>query len=174
MSIKSGQRYKITNEQAKLVVDLSGGDGKSIIGWTFHDGENQQWITEKQYDGKWTIRSVGPQKYIAFVNTPENGTALVGLDEPQLWDIKILNSSDPAKTSVKYAFFITGPLAIASDFFSSTGSASLTLLWSPISPWISWSLELVFNSGRIGTERIRSGCSKSVSHVLMKSGDCRS
>ncbi|KAF8257422.1 ricin B lectin domain-containing protein [Lactarius quietus] len=102
MSIKSGQRYKITNEQAQLVVDLSGADSKSIIGWTSHGGENQQWITEEQYDGQWTIRSVALQKYIALANTPKDGTALVALDEPQLWDIKIVDNGNYAKTSVKF------------------------------------------------------------------------
>ncbi|KAF8264538.1 hypothetical protein EI94DRAFT_1703163 [Lactarius quietus] len=91
MSIKSGQRYKITNEQARLVVDLSGADSKSIIGWTSHGGANQQWITEEHR----------ASEYIGLANTPKNGTALVALDEPQLWDIKIVDSSDYAKTSVK-------------------------------------------------------------------------
>lgn len=119
MSIKSGQRYKITNEQTKLVVDLSGADNKSIIGWNYHGGENQQvitfsisklgthnhdtlkWIPEEQDDGQWTIQSV-TQKYLGFEKVPENGTPLVGLDKPQSWEIEILDSDDPAKTNVKY------------------------------------------------------------------------
>lgn len=89
MSIKSGQRYKITNEKTKLVVDLSGENDKSIIGWKSHGGKNQQWITEEQDDGQWTIRSVRAQKYLGFEGTPDNGTRLVGLAKPQLWDIEI-------------------------------------------------------------------------------------
>ncbi|KAF8264531.1 hypothetical protein EI94DRAFT_1805694 [Lactarius quietus] len=103
--IKSGQRYKITNEENGLVFDLSGykiTDGenglvwaegrinKSIVGWNLHGRQP----TEKQDDGQWTLRSVKPQKYIAFENTPENGTALVGLDKTQLWDIEILSESE--------------------------------------------------------------------------------
>ncbi|KAN0132303.1 carbohydrate-binding module family 13 protein [Lactarius tabidus] len=91
MSIKSGQRYKITNEQANLVVDLSGQDNKSIIGWESHGGENQQWILKKQDNGQWTIQSVRAQKYLGFENSPGNGTPLVGLDKPQTWDIEILD-----------------------------------------------------------------------------------
>jgi hypothetical protein len=104
MSIESGQRYKITNEQAKLVVDLSGQDNKSVIGWESHGGENQQvitfnidisitctsydcdtlkWILKKQDNGQWTIQSVRAQKYLGFENSPGNGTPLVGLDKPQ-------------------------------------------------------------------------------------------
>lgn len=118
MSIKSGQRYKITNEQTKLVVDLSGADNKSIIGWNYHGGENQQvitfsisklgthnhdtlkWIPEEQDDGQWTIQSV-TQKYLGFEKVLDNGTPLVGLDKPQSWEIEILDSDDPAKTNVK-------------------------------------------------------------------------
>jgi hypothetical protein len=60
MSIKSGQRYKITNEENGLVFDLcgqrysitneesglvferSGGRNKSVIGQNFHGLDNQQ------------------------------------------------------------------------------------------------------------------------------------
>ncbi|KAF8261982.1 hypothetical protein EI94DRAFT_1744743 [Lactarius quietus] len=112
MSIKSGQRYSITNEESGLVIDLSkylykvtngenglvfeptGGINKSIIGWDFHGKDNQQWITEKQDDGQWTIRSVRHQKYVGFDTIPDNGTVVVGLDKPQLWDIEILSESE--------------------------------------------------------------------------------
>jgi len=90
MSIKSGQRYKITNEENGLVFDLSSGNGKSILGWDFHGGENQKWITERQDDGQWTIQSVQRQTYLGFENTPKDGTHLDGLDKPQLWDIEVL------------------------------------------------------------------------------------
>ncbi|KAI9431563.1 hypothetical protein H4582DRAFT_2005062 [Lactarius indigo] len=69
-SIKSGQRYKIANE------------------------ENGLWVTERQEDGQWTIRSVWRQKYLGFETTPEDGTPLVGLGEPQLWDIEVLSDSE--------------------------------------------------------------------------------
>lgn len=119
MSIKSGQRYKITNEQTKLVVDLSGADNKSIIGWNYHGGENQQvitfsisklgthnhdtpkWIPEEQDDGQWTIQSV-TQKYLGFEKVRTMEHLLSALDKPQSWEIEILDSDDPAKTNVKY------------------------------------------------------------------------
>ncbi|KAN0133565.1 Ricin B lectin domain containing protein [Lactarius tabidus] len=93
-TIESGQRYKITNEGNGMVFDLSATDGKSILGWTFHGGENQQWILDKQGDGQWTIRSVMHQKYVGFGDTPRNGAAVVGLDRPCHWDIEILDSED--------------------------------------------------------------------------------
>jgi hypothetical protein len=43
--IKSGKHYKITNIESGFVVDLSGTDGKSIIGWNDHGGVNQKVCT---------------------------------------------------------------------------------------------------------------------------------
>ncbi|KAF8264528.1 hypothetical protein EI94DRAFT_461062 [Lactarius quietus] len=121
--IKSGQRYKITNEGNGMVVDLSGADNRSILGWAFHGGENQQvsnlpyryrkwppythnslqWILEKQGDGQWTIQSLKYQKYLGFESTPKDGTPVVGLDRPRLWDIEILpDSEDHDNTRVKF------------------------------------------------------------------------
>ncbi|KAH9055697.1 hypothetical protein EDB87DRAFT_1283036 [Lactarius vividus] len=112
MSIKSGQRYKITNEQHKLAIDLSAADHKHVLGNAFHGGENQLWITEKQANGQWTIRSVEHQKYLAVETTPYDGTYLVGLDQPQFWDIEIpirfLRTLNPA---LRYA---NGSVALVS------------------------------------------------------------
>lgn len=40
--ISSGKSYKIMNEGNGLVLDLSGADGKSVLGWGSHGGPNQQ------------------------------------------------------------------------------------------------------------------------------------
>jgi hypothetical protein len=102
MSIKSGRRYKFTNEENGLALDLYESLDNSIIGSDFHGAANQQWITEQQDDGQWTIQSVSGQKYIGFENTPKDGTVLVGLNKPQLWDIEILpDSEDHDNLSVK-------------------------------------------------------------------------
>ncbi|KAI9439148.1 ricin B lectin domain-containing protein [Lactarius indigo] len=109
LSIKSGQRYKITNQKTKLVLDLSGINNKSIIGYNFHGGANQQWLIEKQVNSQYTIRSLGHQKYLSIEETPDNGAHLVGLDKPQFWDIEILpGSDDPTKLSVKLCQWIRG------------------------------------------------------------------
>ena len=42
MSIESGKRYTITNEESGLALDLYESYDNSIIGSGFHGGENQQ------------------------------------------------------------------------------------------------------------------------------------
>ncbi|KAJ7741020.1 hypothetical protein B0H16DRAFT_49119 [Mycena metata] len=39
--VQSGLTYRITNAKAGTVVDLSGGDNRSIIGYPYHAGPNQ-------------------------------------------------------------------------------------------------------------------------------------
>ncbi|KAI0300009.1 ricin B lectin domain-containing protein [Multifurca ochricompacta] len=90
MSIKQGGRYKITNVQTSTVVDLSGVDNKSIIGWGWHGGDNQRWILEQKPEdnGQWSIRSVKfNNKYIGFEGDADDGKRLVVTDRRQLWDI---------------------------------------------------------------------------------------
>ncbi|KAN0133559.1 carbohydrate-binding module family 13 protein [Lactarius tabidus] len=130
MSIKSGQRYKITNSQAKLVVDLSGQNNKSIIGWKSHGGENQQWILKKQDNGQWTIQSVRGQKYLGFEKIPGNGTPLVGLGKLQTWDIEILNCDDPAKISVK--------LRVSGTNFVADFSLDKQIVGTGLQLWTCW------------------------------------
>lgn len=130
MSIKSGQLYTMRNEENGMALDLYYSNNGSIIGHRFHGGETQQvigfamliscpsynhdtfqWITERQDDGQWTIRSFKFQKYVGlgFENTPKNGTPLFGVDKPQRWDIEILSDSDDHDNPrVRYAF-ITHP-----------------------------------------------------------------
>ncbi|KAH8993679.1 hypothetical protein EDB92DRAFT_1852700 [Lactarius akahatsu] len=109
MSIKSGQRYKITNEQTKLALDLHGINHKTIMGYHLHGGENQQWVIDEQVNGQWTIRSVDQQKYLGVEKAPDNGTHLVGLDQPQFWDIEILpGCEDATKPSVKLCQSVRG------------------------------------------------------------------
>ncbi len=154
MSIKSGQHYKITNERTKLVVGLSSSNHKSILGYPFHGGENQQvttfvtsitcasyncdtlqWITEKQVNGQWTIRSVEHQKYLGVETIPDNGTHLIGLVKDQFWDIEILpDCEDLTKPRVKYVLSHT-LLAVAADFpLTGSASGSVALVSPPTSP----------------------------------------
>ena len=139
--IQSGKRYKITNEGNGSVLDLDAADDKSILGWwEFHGGQNQQvsikfpsipiggstyiydafqWILERHSDDQWTIRTVHLQKYLGFESTPNNGTRLVGLDRPQLWDIEILpHSKDRDYIRIKYGFYRVPPLRLAIDFWT--------------------------------------------------------
>ena len=41
-SIQSGGIYKFINVKAGNCMDLSGGDGVSVIGFHYHDGDNQK------------------------------------------------------------------------------------------------------------------------------------
>lgn len=96
-SIKSGQHYNITNEDEGLAFDLYDLGNKSVLRvGRKHHGEEKlrfQWIIE-QNDGQWTIRSVANQKYVGFENAPKDGTPLIGLDKPHLWDIEIQPDSE--------------------------------------------------------------------------------
>lgn len=40
--VQSGATYRLINAKAGNVLDLSGGDGKSIIGYDWHGGDNQK------------------------------------------------------------------------------------------------------------------------------------
>ena len=51
--IESGGEYILFNAQAGNCVDLSGTDGESVIGWDYHEGDNQHWVIKKQSDGKY-------------------------------------------------------------------------------------------------------------------------
>ncbi|KAH8998196.1 hypothetical protein EDB83DRAFT_916809 [Lactarius deliciosus] len=118
MSIKSGQRYKITNEQTKLAIDLDAGNHKTVMGYHSHGGENQQWVLDVQVNGQWFIRSADLQnlKYLGVENTSDNGTHLVGLDHPQFWDIDILpGCEDATKLNVKLCQTVHGT-CFAVDF----------------------------------------------------------
>jgi hypothetical protein len=128
MSIKSGQRYKITNEENGRVFDawpmLYWDSGQAdlrkvwrkkqvLIGQDFHGSDNQQVrghlyldslsLTQPQY-APVNHKAAGRrsmdyslhqgQKYVRFENTPDNRTAFVVIDKPQLWDIEILSESE--------------------------------------------------------------------------------
>ncbi|KAF8264536.1 ricin B lectin domain-containing protein [Lactarius quietus] len=115
MSIKSGQRYTITNEENGLALDLFESHDNSIIGSGFHGAENQQWITMHQDDGQWTIQSVSTQKsYLGFKNTPKDGTPLFGRDKPQLWDIEILSDSED-HDNFRARFWVRDTLLVIED-----------------------------------------------------------
>ncbi|KZP12696.1 carbohydrate-binding module family 13 protein [Athelia psychrophila] len=86
--ITPNKTYTITNGFATgIVVDLSGGDNKSIIGYPPNGGPNQQWVFAKS-KGAWTIKSAALDLYIApNTTTPGNYSALQAVSAPFLWDI---------------------------------------------------------------------------------------
>jgi len=84
--VTSGTTYKITNVKSGTVVDLSGEDNKSIIGYPYHGGKNQQWTFN--WTGKsWTIHSASSNQYLGVEGTPTDGTRLVAVNDPFEWHI---------------------------------------------------------------------------------------
>jgi hypothetical protein len=98
------------NVETGFVIDLSGVDNISIIGWFHNGGDNQkvrtacffntwdqsvhkgdplQWLIEQCFQRdlqcQWTIRSVRSGKYLGFDGAPSNGVCLVAVDWPQPW-----------------------------------------------------------------------------------------
>ncbi|KZP23987.1 carbohydrate-binding module family 13 protein [Athelia psychrophila] len=93
MHFKEGQTYKITNVKASdRIIDLSGGDNKSLIGYQDKNGPNQRWILEKAQDNAewWLIKSAGSGKYINLDEGKEarDGVPLIAGDKRFAWDIK--------------------------------------------------------------------------------------
>ncbi|KAF8797635.1 ricin B-like lectin [Phlegmacium glaucopus] len=84
--IQSGCRYIITNHKGGTVIDLSGADNKSIIGYTRHGGENQQW-EPTQRDNGWIIKNVRSGHYLGYEGQLSDGTKLVATEQPFVWHI---------------------------------------------------------------------------------------
>ncbi|KNZ79033.1 hypothetical protein J132_04733, partial [Termitomyces sp. J132] len=83
---QSGNVYTITNAKSGTVVDLSGRDNRSIIGFPFFNTTNQQWKLEWTSIG-WTFQSVGSGHYIGIDGSQSDGTRLVAQTTPFGWDI---------------------------------------------------------------------------------------
>ncbi|KAF8879565.1 ricin B-like lectin [Infundibulicybe gibba] len=85
-NIQGGQTYKITNVKSGTVIDLSGEDNRSIIGYPYHNGANQKWTLD--WTGtSWAIRSSASQVYLALEASPTNGVRLVASPTPGEWHI---------------------------------------------------------------------------------------
>ncbi|KAF7986859.1 hypothetical protein HWV62_12586 [Athelia sp. TMB] len=102
VQLQSGQIYKFTNVVGETVIDLSGGDNRSIIGYGDHNGPNQRWIFDKT-DSGWTIKSAGSGQFLGLDREPENGVQVVAIGTPFSWEIK----EDSEDKSV-YRVFVPG------------------------------------------------------------------
>ncbi|KAG1880983.1 carbohydrate-binding module family 13 protein [Suillus subluteus] len=88
--IQNQHIYTLKNRQGGTVIDLSGGDNQSIIGYNDHNGPNQSWIFQRA-DDAWFIKSAGTDKYLGVegdVNNAGDGTRVVAVPSPFKWDIK--------------------------------------------------------------------------------------
>ncbi|KAJ7437864.1 ricin B-like lectin [Mycena galericulata] len=84
--VQSGGTYRILNAKAETAMDLSGGDNKSIIGYPYHNGENQHWTLTWTGDS-WTFRSASSGLYLGLDGPPADGTHLVATSTPFQFDI---------------------------------------------------------------------------------------
>ncbi|EIW74208.1 carbohydrate-binding module family 13 protein [Coniophora puteana RWD-64-598 SS2] len=93
MAPESGKTYKIRNLQVpEKVVDLSGADQRSVIGWNDKGGgqeaHNQAWRLFRQNSGNWTIESLkAPGTFIGIASGPGDGVHLIGQGVPLEWQI---------------------------------------------------------------------------------------
>uniref|UniRef100_A0A8H8CG26 Ricin B lectin domain-containing protein n=1 Tax=Psilocybe cubensis TaxID=181762 RepID=A0A8H8CG26_PSICU len=87
VNVESEARYVIVNKKAGTVIDLSGTDNHSIIGWERHDGTNQQWETI-EVDGRWHIKNVGNGLYLSLGGAgPNDDVRLVGSEDHYSWEL---------------------------------------------------------------------------------------
>ncbi|PIL34506.1 hypothetical protein GSI_03283 [Ganoderma sinense ZZ0214-1] len=84
--VESGRTYKLVNAKAGNVLDLSGSDNKSLIGYDWHDGDNQKWHLVQE-DGAWVLRNVSTGHYLGVEGEACDGTPVVAVYEPFRWDI---------------------------------------------------------------------------------------
>ncbi|KAF9467503.1 ricin B-like lectin [Collybia nuda] len=125
--VQSGQTYIITNAKSGTVVDLSGEDNKSIIGFPKHGGTNQRWTLN--WTGKsWTFRSVSSEMYLGLNGSPSDGTKLVAVTTPVEWHIWH-DEVDPST----YRIFV--PFTTFNMDLYAQGSAAPG---TPITTWYTW------------------------------------
>ena len=85
-SISSGNKYKIFNLKGGTLIDLSGEDNRSIIGYGDNGEENQHWELEET-DGGWYFKNVAHGTYLAFEGDAYDGNRLIAQEDPFVWAI---------------------------------------------------------------------------------------
>lgn len=89
--------YKIENVSIRdCVLDLSGVDNKTIIGFSAHGWENQQWEISPLGAG-YSIKSVHTGNYVTIESGLANGTTVVANPYPVSW---VFDPSDCGKEDV--------------------------------------------------------------------------
>jgi len=87
--LESGAVYKLVNGKAGNVVDLSGGDNRSVIGYDWHGGDNQKWRFERLRDGPgWVIQNVGTGLFLSIDQSARDDVRVVGSNDPTQWDVR--------------------------------------------------------------------------------------
>ncbi|PIL34509.1 hypothetical protein GSI_03286 [Ganoderma sinense ZZ0214-1] len=81
-----GRTYKLVNAKAGNVLDLSGSDNRSLIGYGWHGGHNQQWHLHHE-DGGWVLRNRETGRYLGIEGEARDGTPVIAVEEPFRWHI---------------------------------------------------------------------------------------
>ncbi|PPQ69127.1 hypothetical protein CVT26_003575 [Gymnopilus dilepis] len=124
--IESNTRYIIRNKKAGTVIDLSGSDNHSVLGWNRHGGENQQWELIQENDGQWEFKNVATGKYLKFDGEAKDGEPLIASDEPYGWDIWP-DEQDPS--GVRICVHNTRQVVDLSDHGNPANGTPVTLWW---------------------------------------------
>ncbi|KAF9032391.1 carbohydrate-binding module family 13 protein [Panaeolus papilionaceus] len=85
-NVESGNKYFIRNVKGGTVIDLSGEDNYSIIGYPRNDGENQQWEVER-VDYGWNIKNVQDGRYLALAEEAQDDLSVVVREDPFVWHL---------------------------------------------------------------------------------------
>lgn len=127
--IESGGIYRLVNAKAGNVVDLSGGDNTSIIGYDWHGGDNQKWRFEKLHDGPgWVIQNVGTGKFLSLTTNAQDGGQVLGTSDPTQWDVR----PDEMDPSVYRIFVLNTPFNLdLTDHGNPTPG-------TPVAVWGAW------------------------------------
>lgn len=85
MYIESGKKYRIRNLKSGTILDLSGGDNKSIIGYQQNDGANQHWQAIRDGD-KWQLVSCHNADFLGIgCASPNDDVPLQGQQHHSEW-----------------------------------------------------------------------------------------
>ncbi|KAI0263599.1 ricin B lectin domain-containing protein [Gloeopeniophorella convolvens] len=103
MTLTPGALYVLINVKSNIALDLSASNDHSVVGYDFHDGDNQKWTLMPGSNGLWIIRNSATGKLLAFEgNEPRDGAPLVSVEETGLlWDISPAGSSNPQQYRIQ-------------------------------------------------------------------------
>ncbi|KAI0270586.1 carbohydrate-binding module family 13 protein [Gloeopeniophorella convolvens] len=120
--------YVLTNAKSDTTFDLSGGDNRSVIGYSYHGGDNQKWILIQVSDGQWLIRNVGDGKSLAFEGDARDGAPVVASEDGIAWDIWPDEAGNPDEFRI--CVHDTRFCVDLSDHGNPTPGTPVTLWWS--------------------------------------------
>ncbi|THH33611.1 hypothetical protein EUX98_g593 [Antrodiella citrinella] len=105
--VRPNANYFVCCEGRSNVLDLSGSDGRSVLVYAFHGGENQQWQLLKNGQS-WTLRNVNVGTFLN-VDNPAEEVNLYASTRATAWEVRPVESG-----SMKYYIYCAGTqLAIA-------------------------------------------------------------